>query len=230
MCAKCHTGANRPCGVINARKSKSGVPFIPSATAASGEKLSTRKPKKVSNAGKMINPGNKNRPKMSGKTEYDEKFVEWELPEHAVKQQGKQYAPTGFYETDMAAFDWESEQKRSFAKKNASQHADDRVAGVARGAVEDIPTSFAWPGGDRAGTEILRQPSQISPTQQTRTYVFSIYTFIIEPPQEARTKKHAMSGQMSEHKNKYRWPEMEEVITTTQPKNPPSRHLYLPTS
>jgi len=211
MCAKCHTGANRPCGAINARKSKSGVPFIPSATAASGEKLSTRKPKKVSNAGKMSNPGNKNRPKMNGKTEYDEKFVEWELPEHAVKQQGKQYAPTGFYETDMAAFDWESEQKRSFAKKHASQHADDRVAGVARGAVEDIPPSFAWPGDDHAGNATLRLCLYL--TNEAPISLRVLLLHFVEPPQDARTKKHAMSGQMSEHKNKYRWPEMEEVFT-----------------
>jgi hypothetical protein len=88
---------------------------------------------------------------MNGKTEYDEKFVEWELPEHATKS--KQHVPTSFYDTDMETFNWQSEQKRSFVKKNAYQGEDERgIAGVARAPAEDIPASFAWPGGDRAGS------------------------------------------------------------------------------
>lgn len=116
------------------------APFVPAAAIpAAGSDMhwrtaATRKAKnaKLAKAAKasadtlVVNHKEKNT--TSG---FDEKYIEWELPvdDHNTLQHDKQYAPTGFYETDMNAFDfgrperteapasfaWELEKKREGA-------------------------------------------------------------------------------------------------------------------
>jgi hypothetical protein len=77
-------------------------------------------------------------------TEYDDKYVEWEV-EPTVGQDNKQYAPTGFYELDMAASDWKTEQKIAFVEKAV---ADERAAGTSAPPRDAVPSSFAWDAGN----------------------------------------------------------------------------------
>lgn len=138
---------NRVSTAVPAERSHA-APFVPAAIPGSDlhwRKAATRKAKSAKSlkaaTGDVPLPRNKTKNRTS---EYDEKFVEWELPEHALVQHEKQYAPTGFYETDMNAFDWKSEQKRNYVRKDGSHLASERTAGVARPGRTEAPASFAW--------------------------------------------------------------------------------------
>ena len=131
------------------------APFVPAAAIPAagsdmhGRTAATRKAKnaKLAKAAKasadtlVVNHKEKNR--TSG---FDEKYIEWELPvdDHNTLQHDKQYAPTGFYETDMNAFDWKLEQKRNYVRKEGSNNQDERTAGVGRPERTVAPASFAW--------------------------------------------------------------------------------------
>lgn len=136
---------NRVSSAVPAEYSQS-PPFVPAAIPGSDLYWRKNAARKAKNAKPTKPaPGNSKSTKSKNRTsEYDEKFIEWELPEHNTVHHEKQYAPTGFYETDMNAFDWKSEQKRNFVRKDGSGIESGRTAGVARPQRTEPPTSFAW--------------------------------------------------------------------------------------
>lgn len=140
------------------------APFVPASMPGSDlhwRKAAARKTKsgklaKAVNADKAGDRRIKNRT-----TEYEDKFVEWEPSERPEAHSDRQYAPTGFYERDMNAFDWKSEQQRTYTNKDAYLH-DDKAAGVPRAFRSEVPPVFAWameggsPDSDNEGTHGLR--------------------------------------------------------------------------
>ena len=120
-------------------------PFIPSSAPGSDQpwkKSASRKAKtRMSN---KINPQKENiKPRPN--TEYDDKFVEYDLNAHEkLIPYDRKHALTGFYETDMMVSDWKSEQKHSYNKKDNHSNSNNNIAGISNPAHENIAESFIW--------------------------------------------------------------------------------------
>jgi hypothetical protein len=120
------------------------APFIPASIPgtdlhwrkAASRKAKAAKPPRSASADRSSDRRTKNKT-----SEYEEKFVEWELPEKQQAHAARQYAPTGFYERDMNESDWKSEHRRNFPKKELGSTAD-RAAGVPRGGQSHAPTWY----------------------------------------------------------------------------------------
>lgn len=87
-----------------------------------------------------------NNPKPHGKvrvSEYDDNFVEWDLPENNSNTNDRRFGPTGFYEVDVNVADWESEQKRSYSSRSPGITSE-RVAGISLPKRADISAAFNY--------------------------------------------------------------------------------------
>ena len=121
------------------------APFVPASMPGSDmhwRKTAQRKSKGEKLSKSQTKSGSQ--PRLKNRTsEYDENFVEWELPEHMESPINRRNAPTSFYERDMNAFDWKSEQQRSFMPKD-QESRDGRTAGMSHTTNSNAPASFAW--------------------------------------------------------------------------------------
>jgi hypothetical protein len=143
------------------------VPFVPAAIPGADKhwkKAATRKAKSAQQAKASAKTGEHVRThKSQGRiSEYDEKFEEWELPENNMVAQDRKYAPTGFYERDINAFDWKSEQRRSFVQKDGYTGGDmgNKIAGTTKPPHDHIPASFAW-DAENPNVECTKYATQI---------------------------------------------------------------------
>lgn len=120
------------------------APFIPSAVPGTDlhwRKAASRKAKESSLFRSASVDKSSNRRIKNRTSEYEEKFVEWEMPHRDEVPSDRQYAPTGFYERDANAFDWKSEQQRTYTKKDMNLR-DVRTAGVPRASRSEAPTFY----------------------------------------------------------------------------------------
>lgn len=95
-------------------------------------------------------------------SEYNEKFVEWDLPSRRSVSPEPRLTSLNNFMVDMNAANWKSEQKLHFTDKITEQQVNkDRVAGVStRGDANKYPTSFAW-NANQQGSELDRKGKHI---------------------------------------------------------------------
>ena len=91
-------------------------------------------------------------------SEYNEKFVEWELPDRRSASPEPRRTSLNNFMVDMNASNWKSEQKQSFTNKTSERQAEkERAAGVStRGDGNKLPASFAW-NANQPGFELDRK-------------------------------------------------------------------------
>lgn len=196
------------------------APFVPSSVPgtdlhwrkAANRKAKAGKPARAASAGLNTDRRIKNRT-----TEYEEKFVEWDLPQRDDSPSKRNNAPTGFYERDLNAFDWKSEQKRSFNRKDAG-HGDARAAGVPRG---NQPEAAVWYAEDdvshHKGITLLHLYSGADHYQAQ----------FIADATGASNARSASAGRRSEHVSKYNWPINAEVgLPRSEMGRSPSNRLF----
>ena len=126
-------------------------PFIPSSNA-NKEVTSTLSPARNKywygspSAGSDEGFPTRNHPR-SRTSEYNEKFVEWELPDkRSHSPPDRKFTSLNNFMVDMNVASWQSEQKSNFTNKNSASELDaSKVAGIStKGDTNKYPTSFAW--------------------------------------------------------------------------------------